>query len=83
MRKTLLAITVLMLPAFGALAEQPGLQKTDRSAASGKALPLKRASSGNACAAYGPGFVKLEGSDTCVKTGGAASVDVGTSRGNR
>jgi hypothetical protein len=46
-------------------------------------LPLKGASSGNSCAAYGPGFVKVAGSDTCVKAGGAVSVDVGRSSGAR
>jgi hypothetical protein len=83
MRKSLLVITAMLLSAFGALAEQPGLQKSDRPAPSGQMLPLKGASSGNACAAYGPGFVKLEGSDTCAKVGGAIGVDVGTSRGAR
>jgi len=83
MRKPFMVITALLLPGFSALAEQPGLQKSDRIAPSGKMLPLKGASSGNACAAYGPGVVKVAGSDTCVRAGGAVSVDVGTSRGAR
>jgi hypothetical protein len=83
MRKSLLAIVALLLPAFSALAQQPGLQKSDRTAPSGKVLPLKGASSANSCAAYGPGFVKVEGSDTCVKVGGTISVGVGTSRAAR
>jgi hypothetical protein len=83
MRKSLLAIAALLLPASSALAEQPGIPNSDRTAPSGKMLPLKGASSGNSCAAYGPGFVKVAGSDTCVKVGGAVSVDVGTSRGAR
>lgn len=37
------------------------------------------AASSNACAAYGPGFVAVEGSATCVKIGGAISVGVGGS----
>jgi hypothetical protein len=73
MRKSLLVI-VAMLPALPALAEQPLAQKSDRAAASGKLLPLKGATSGNSCAAFGAGFVKVEGSDTCVKIGGAISV---------
>ena len=82
MRKSLLVIAALLLPASSALGQQPGLQKSERATASGKTLPLK-ASSANSCAAYGPGFVKLEGSDTCVKVSGAFSVGVGagTSRG--
>ena len=83
MRKSLLVIAALLLPAFGALAQQPGHQKSEKASASGKTLPLKGASSSNSCAAYGPGFVKLEGSDTCVKVGGAISIGVGTSRNVR
>ena len=83
MRKSLPVIAALLLPASSALAEQPGIQKSDKAASSGKVLPLKGASSGNSCAAYGPGFVKVAGSETCVKVGGAVSVDVGTSRGAR
>jgi hypothetical protein len=83
MRKSLLVIAALLLPASGAQAEQPGIQKPDKTTPPAKMLPLKRATSANSCAAYGPGFVKLEGSETCVKVGGAVSVDVGTSRGGR
>jgi hypothetical protein len=80
MRKSLLVIAALLLPASSALAEQRGLQNSDRAMPPGKTLPLKGASSANSCAAYGPGFVKLDGSDTCVKVGGAISVGAGTSR---
>ena len=45
-----------------------------------KLLPVKGAHGGNDCAAYGPGFAKLAGTDTCVKVGGAVSVEVGGSR---
>jgi hypothetical protein len=44
---------------------------------------VKGASSGNSCAAYGPGFTKVEGTDTCVKLGGAVSVEVGGAVGPR
>jgi hypothetical protein len=83
MRKSLLVIAALLLPTSSALAEPPPLQRSEKAAASGKTLPMKGASSANSCAAYGPGFVKLEGSDTCVKVGGAINVGVGTSRGAR
>ena len=83
MRKSLSVIAALLLPISSALAEPAGFQKSDTAAPPGKALPLKGASSANACAAYGPGFVKVAGSDTCVKVSGAVSVDVGTSRGGR
>jgi len=83
MSKSLLVIAALLLPASSALAEQPGIQRSGKAALSDKVFPLKSASSGNPCAAYGPAFVKVAGSDTCVQVGGAVRVDVGTSRGAR
>jgi hypothetical protein len=84
MRKSLLAIATLMLTGAAALtAEQSGQQKSGKAAPSGKLLPLKRATSGSSCAAYGAGFVKVEGTETCVKIGGAVSIGAGTSAGSR
>jgi hypothetical protein len=83
MRKSLFVIAALMLPAFAALAEQPGTRKSNKAVTSGKLLPLKGAASGNSCSAYGAGFVKVEGTDTCVKIGGAVSIGAGTSTGSR
>jgi hypothetical protein len=40
-----------------------------------------KASARNPCSAYGPGFVRVEGSDTCVKIGGG--IGVGVSSGGR
>ncbi|MGB8398116.1 porin [Bradyrhizobium sp.] len=83
MRKTVLAIIAAALPAFAATAGQPGHQKPAAPATSGKLLPLKGATSANPCAAHGAGFVKVEGTETCVRIGGAVSVDAGGSRGLR
>jgi hypothetical protein len=84
MRKSLLAIIALTLTGVAALAaEQPGHQKSDKAVPTAKQLPLKRATSGNACAAYGAGFVKVEGTETCMKIGGAVSIDAGRSAGSR
>jgi hypothetical protein len=83
MKKSLLAIVALLSPASSVLAEPPSVARPDQATPSGKVLPLRGASSGNSCAAYGPGFVKVAGSDTCVKASGAVSVDVGTSRSAR
>jgi hypothetical protein len=83
MRKSFLVIAVLMLPASRAPAEQPGIQKPDRTTPPARTLPVKPATSANSCAVYGSGFVKLEGSETCVKVGGAVSIGVGASRGSR
>ena len=81
MRNILLAIAVVMLPA--AAAEPFSTRKPDKPVASGRLLPLKGAGAGNSCAAYGPGFVKLDGTDTCVKIGGAVGIGVGSSSGSR
>jgi len=43
--------------------------------------PLKRAP--NPCAAFGAGFVKVEGSDTCVRLGGSISIGAGGGSGIR
>ena len=83
MRKFLLAMTALVLTGVAALAaEQSGHQKPDK-APSGRMLPVKRATSGNSCAAFGAGFVKIEGTETCMKIGGAVGIGAGISSGSR
>ena len=81
MRKIILAIAALMLAGLAATAAEQSQQKSDKAAP--KLLPLKGATSGNSCAAYGAGFIKVEGTDTCVKVGGAVSIGAGTSSGSR
>jgi hypothetical protein len=81
MRNILLAIAVAMLPA--AAAEPSSSQKPNKPLASGTLLPLKGAGAGNSCAAYGPGFVKVDGTDTCVKIGGVVGIGAGSSSGSR
>ena len=73
-------MAVVLLPSVAG-AEQLRLQKTDKAAVSDKPLPLKRSS--NACSEYGAGFVKIEGTSTCMKIGGAISVGAGVSSGSR
>lgn len=79
MRKFSLVIVALMLPMAGAFAEQPRLPNSGKAPPSGKLLPLKSARPSNSCADYGAGFVRVEGSNTCVKVGGAISVEAGVS----
>ena len=79
MRSILLAIAVAMLPA--AAAEPSSSQKPDKPPASGRLL--KGAGAGNSCAAYGQGFVKLGGTDTCIKIGGVVGIGLGRSNGSR
>jgi len=83
MRNTLLVIIIVALPATAAAAEPHGSLKPDRAATSGKMLPIKGAGGSNACAAYGTGFVKIDGTETCAKIGGAVRIDAGTAGGVR
>jgi hypothetical protein len=84
MRTILFAIVVAVLLAPVVAAAEPfGRQQCGQAASSGKQLPVKGARAGNSCAAYGPGFAKVDGTDTCVKIGGAVSVGVGGKVGSR
>jgi hypothetical protein len=54
-------------------------QSRDRKPA--KPVPLRPAkAAANPCAEYGAGFVRIEGSSTCMKIGGSFGVGVGGSR---
>jgi hypothetical protein len=79
MRNILLATVIALLPVCSAQAQSSSTPKPDKSAISGRQLPVKRAGGSNACAVYGPGFVKVEGTETCVRAGGAVSIGVGNS----
>ena len=81
MRNVLLVIAVAaLLPASSAAVEQPRRQKSDKSVSTGRQLPLKGARTDNSCAVYGAGFVRVDGTQTCVKIGGAVSIGVGGGR---
>ena len=75
MRNILVAIFVALLPVSMAAAE-PFHAPKDKAAPPDRLAPAKRTV--NSCAAYGAGFVKVDGSDTCVKIGGAVSVSGGS-----
>lgn len=79
--RTALVLLASLIMIGSALAETPVRPLLERSAPTGKALPLKGAGGGNPCAAYGAGFVRVEGSGTCVKLGGA--IDVGVAASSR
>jgi len=70
MRKISLALVMAVLPVWVAVAEEP-IQRP------AKPSSLQRPASRNACAQYGPGYVKVEGSSTCIKAGGSVSIQVG------
>jgi hypothetical protein len=66
------------LSASAASAQQFREGKPDRQT---KTLPLRPAkAAANPCAEYGAGFVRIEGSSTCIKIGGSLSVGIGRSR---
>jgi hypothetical protein len=78
MRMIVPVIIVAMLSASAAPAQQFREGKPDKPV---KSLPLRPAKAAmNPCAEYGAGFVRIEGSSTCIKVGGSLSVGAGASR---
>jgi hypothetical protein len=71
-------IVVAVLSASASSAQQSRDRKPDKPAAPAPLGPAKAAA--NPCAEYGPGFVRIEGSSTCMKIGGSFGVGVGGSR---
>jgi hypothetical protein len=74
---------IAVLSGSAALADPANRLRLDYAAPSVDRLPPVKSTGGNSCAAFGPGFVKIAGSDTCVRVGGAVRVDVGSSAGSR
>jgi porin-like protein len=69
MRTTIYATLLAALPICATAAELPK-----------KTTPAPRETRGNPCAAYGAGFVRVEGTTTCVKVGGTVRVESGRSK---
>ncbi|UQD76900.1 hypothetical protein JEY40_21405 [Bradyrhizobium japonicum] len=72
-----LLILISLLATSAAAAEALRLPPAERPQA-GKALPLKGTggtAKAGSCASYGPRFVMVEGTGTCVKIGGSISVE--------
>lgn len=80
MRKTCFAIIAVLLPA-AAFAQQGSARNLQTPPDAWKTVPSKNTARTNPCASFGPGFVKVQGSDTCVKLGGGISVGGGMSSG--
>jgi hypothetical protein len=77
MRTFFLAMIIAVLSGSAVLADPANRTKLDYVTPLDRLPPAKSAaSSSNPCAAYGPGFVKVEGTDACVKVGGSFRVDV-------
>lgn len=86
MQKNLVApsivLSILLSSASAAAPESSRSLKLDQPTG-GTSLPVKQPKSVDSCAACGAGFVKLAGSNTCVKIGGAVSIGVGGNVGGR
>jgi hypothetical protein len=74
--RTIVSVVILaVLSASSAPAQQSRGGKPEKQA---KSLPLRPAkAAANPCAEYGAGFVRIEGSSTCIKIGGSIGVGVG------
>jgi hypothetical protein len=70
-----LAALMIVLPGSDAFAAQ-SRHKT-KAHASSPAKPAPRRAQKTSCAEYGPGFMPVQGSSTCVKIGGSIGVGVG------
>jgi hypothetical protein len=80
MLKTTFAIIAVLVPAV-AFAQQVNRWNLQTPTDAGKPLPSKTTAGSNPCASLGPGFIKVEGTDTCVKLGGSFSASGTTSSG--
>ena len=73
--------SVIFLSVLSASAAQAQQFRDARPDKPPKSLPLRPAkAAANPCAEYGAGFVRIEGSSTCIKIGGSFGVGVGGSR---
>jgi hypothetical protein len=74
-----LACSAMASPAVAQMPAGPDANKPSAS----KGIPKKSVAQQmkrNPCAEYGAGFVQAQGSDTCVRIGGAVGVGVGIAR---
>ncbi|WP_257164559.1 porin [Bradyrhizobium sp. SRS-191] len=81
-RSFLLGAIVWLAIATVASAGSPGSSLLEpKAAAPSKPVARPGAVTSNPCASYGANFVRVEGTDTCVKVGGALRLETGTSVG--
>ncbi|WP_454652638.1 hypothetical protein [Bradyrhizobium liaoningense] len=84
--RTPLLILISLLATPAAAAESLRLPPAERPQAGKETvrpLPLKSAAGkarAGSCASYGPRFVMVEGTGTCVKVGGSISIDTSVRR---
>ncbi|UFZ05588.1 porin [Bradyrhizobium ontarionense] len=79
-RSLALGTTAWLIVVAVAFAGSPGAPlPSPQAAGTNKSAPRRSAVATNPCASYGADFVRVEGTDTCVKVGGAARVEMGSS----
>jgi hypothetical protein len=78
--RNILLIVALALSISTAAADSLTPQKHSRDTIAGKPLAAQRLGRSHVCAAYGPGFAAVDGTDTCVKVGGSISAEVKSGR---
>jgi hypothetical protein len=76
MRNILFILMAMTLSISTVSADPLAAQKPSNATTVRKPLAAKHAR-GNPCAVYGPGFAKIDGTETCIKIGGAVSIGVG------
>ena len=81
MQKLVSVVVATLLSVAPVAAKTLRLPNAAKSESSVKTLPLKGAASANSCAAYGAGFVKVDGTGTCVHVGGSIRVEAGAAAG--
>lgn len=72
-------LCLAVLLASPAFAQSLGEPLPGRGQAKERFDPAKRGQASSPCPEYGPGWVRLDGSTTCVRVGGAVRMDVGKS----
>ncbi|MBV9564909.1 MAG: hypothetical protein JOY90_31345 [Bradyrhizobium sp.] len=78
MKKSVLVVAAALLMVSPVAAQSSVTTRLPGTTIPSRQLPLKGTTSATSCAAYGPGFVKVEGTNSCMKIGGALSVGIGT-----
>ena len=83
MKRLVLAIMIAVVPSLAASETDPRKTKTSQklqTLPAQKAVPPASRAASNPCAIYGVGFVRVEGTETCVRMGGSVGAGVGSMR---
>ncbi|WP_157043600.1 hypothetical protein [Nitrobacter hamburgensis] len=81
-RRSLYGVLVVVLSFAGtsAWAQTRGSHISDRDIKTEQPVRKSGLSAQKSCSEFGPGFVRVEGSSSCMRIGGSIGVDAGTRR---